>query len=282
MTGAGDLQVRASQPGLLARTAANLAEWMTALARPPRMARRPVWFPLGRLALGAAFTILAVAGAMLLVDSWAVAHRGSLPVWLVATLAVVSDLGKSGWVLVPVALMLVTIAAVGSPALGRTAHGVLTSLAVRLGFVFLAVGIPGLFVTIIKRLIGRARPLRVEGSDLHFAPFSWSVDFASLPSGHSTTAFATAVALGALLPRGRWLFFFLAALIALSRVVVGAHYPSDVIAGAVVGSFGALLVRTWFAARGLGFGITLDGSVRVFPRPSLRRLQAVARQVAGQ
>ena len=44
-------------------------------------------------------------------------------------------------------------------------------------------------------------------------------------------------------------------LIALSRVVVTAHYPSDVVAGAIVGAIGALLVRDWFAARRLGFAV---------------------------
>ena len=64
---------------------------------------------------------------------------------------------------------------------------VLAAIAVRLGFLFLAIGLPGLVVTIVKRLIGRARPL-VEGSadPFIYRPLGWSVEYASLPSGHAT------------------------------------------------------------------------------------------------
>ena len=63
------------------------------------------------------------------------------------------------------------------------------------------------------------------------------------------------VAFGTLWPRGRTVLWIYALLIAVSRVVVTAHYPSDVLAGAVVGVVGALLVRRWFALRGLAFSI---------------------------
>jgi membrane-associated phospholipid phosphatase len=159
---------------------------------------------------------------------------------------------------------------------------VLVSVAVRLGFVFLAVALPSLFTTLVKRLIGRARPLRGDGSDFTFVPFGSGIDFTSLPSGHSTTAFAAAVALGALFPRARILFWTYACLIALSRVVITTHYPSDVIAGVIVGAVGALLVRAWFASRRLGFAIGSDGAVRALPGPSLGRLKRVARRIAGQ
>jgi undecaprenyl-diphosphatase len=64
--------------------------------------------------------------------------------------------------------------------------------------------------------------------------------------------------------------------------VITTHYPSDVIAGAIVGAVGALLVRAWFASRRLGFAIGLDGTVRALPGPSLGRLKRVARRIAGQ
>ena len=74
-----------------------------------------------------------------------------------------------------------------------------------------------------------------------------------------------------------WIY---AVLIALSRVVITAHHPSDVIAGAIVGAVGAVLVRNWFAARRLGFTVATDGSVRAMPGPSFRRIiKAVARRL---
>jgi undecaprenyl-diphosphatase len=112
-----------------------------------------------------------------------------------------------------------------------------------------------------------------------FSPFKWTADYAGLPSGHATTAFAVLVAFGTLWPRGRTLLWIYALLIAASRVVVTAHYPSDVLAGAVVGVVGALLVRRYFAMRRLGFSIGPDGVVHQYPGPSVKRIKAVAREL---
>lgn len=57
----------------------------------------------------------------------------------------------------------------------------------------------------------------------------------SFPSGHTATAVGLALALSWLYPRGRWLFAFFALLVALQRVVVDAHFLSDVCTGAAVG-----------------------------------------------
>jgi len=70
-----------------------------------------------------------------------------------------------------------------------------------------------------------------------------------------------------------WLY---ALVIMFSRVVVLAHHPSDVIAGALVGAIGALLVRRAFAARGLLFS-AID--LRAFRGPSFQRVKAALREV---
>jgi undecaprenyl-diphosphatase len=64
----------------------------------------------------------------------------------------------------------------------------------------------------------------------------------SFPSGHAATSFACATVLSAYAPRYRVPFFALATLIALSRIYNGMHYPTDVLAGAVLGVLTALLL----------------------------------------
>ena len=59
----------------------------------------------------------------------------------------------------------------------------LTSLVVRLEYLFLAIALPGLFVTVVKGLIGRVRPS--ELGPFTYSPWSWQHEYASLPSGHS-------------------------------------------------------------------------------------------------
>jgi len=268
-------------PSVVRRTLGNLAAWIVALGAPPHRSGA-LWPPLGRLAIGATVTIALVAAAMVLLDPLVAPNYRRVPLWLVLVFGELTDFGKSDWFLVPSGVLIVALAALASPALGRMSYLVLVSLAVRVGFVFVAVGLPSLIVTVGKRLIGRARPLRIDGLDVYFAPFSWRVDFASMPSGHATSAFAAAVALGALFPRARIALFLYAGIIALSRVVLTAHYPSDVLAGAVVGACGALLVRRWFALRRRGFGVGSNGAIRVLPGPSLQRLKKVARRLSGQ
>jgi len=93
--------------------------------------------------------------------------------------------------------------------------------------------------------------------------------------------FAALVAVGLVWPRARPIMLVYALIIAASRVIVLAHHPSDVIAGALAGTLGALVARDWFAARRLGFVMEPDGRVRALPGPSLARLKTVARQFAA-
>jgi undecaprenyl-diphosphatase len=85
-----------------------------------------------------------------------------------------------------------------------------------------------------KALVHRHRPFEHQ-----LGPSSSTHSF---PSGHSTTSFACATVLAHYVPRLRVPFFVLAALIAFSRVYNAMHYPTDVLAGAVLGVLIALLL----------------------------------------
>lgn len=264
----------------IARFASNIRDGIRLFFRSPRPpGRSPAWPPHGRLVLWALAAIIVVSAAVFALDVRSLAGARALPGSVVATFRVLTDLGLSGWFLFPTAFLLLAAAAANTGALPRFSRGVLASISVRVGFVFMAIAVPGLFVAILKRLIGRARPF-VAGEDAWTSLlFAWRPDYASFPSGHATTAFAAAVAIGALWPRLRPLMWTYAVVIAVSRVVVTVHHPSDVIAGALVGAIGALLVRNWYGARRLGFAVAADGTVFRLPGPSRRRVKAVARRV---
>jgi undecaprenyl-diphosphatase len=258
----------------------NLAAWTALLGRPRRFKASRLLPPWRRLALGGLAGIVLVALAMRFLDARSLTFVRTLPPAVVDTFNEITDFGQSGWFLMPLAALILIAAIAATPAAGRIASLVVTSLAVRLEFLFLAIALPGLVVTIVKRLIGRVRP-----SDLgpfSYVPWSWRPDYASLPSGHGTTAVAAAIAIGALWPKARVPMWAFAVVIAVSRVVIQAHFASDVIAAAFVGAFGAILVRNWFAARRLAFTVDRDGTVRALAGPSLRRLKMVARRLLGQ
>lgn len=111
----------------------------------------------------------------------------------------------------------------------------------------------------LKMLIGRPRP-RLGDPEVILGPFgaypvhaadpetgeiglryAWefwagiSSDLWSMPSSHTSAAVVLSVFLAALYPRLRGLVIVLATIVACSRVIFGAHYPTDVVVGAAVG-----------------------------------------------
>jgi undecaprenyl-diphosphatase len=263
---------------ILRRALENLGLWSMMLVRPPRV--RLVSRPRPVVTIVTILCLAAMAISMFFYDTVASAWARGLPQSFIDAFDQITDYGRSGWFLFPFGFVLVVLAALKSAALPRMEQGVLAMLAVRFGYLFLAVGVPGLFVTVVKRLIGRARPfVAVNDDPFTYMPFIWRPEYASMPSGHATTAVSAAVAIGAVWPRLRVPLWFYAAIIMASRIIVMAHHPSDVIAGALVGGLGAMTVRNWFAARRLGF--RADG-IHVLPGPSFRRVKRVALRLYGQ
>ncbi len=91
----------------------------------------------------------------------------------------------------------------------------------------------------LKPLVHRLRPYQRDASVSVIGPAPTDYSF---PSGHAAATFAAAVALSRAWPAGTVAWYLLAALISYSRLYLGVHYPSDVVAGALVG-----LACGWFA-----------------------------------
>jgi undecaprenyl-diphosphatase len=96
------------------------------------------------------------------------------------------------------------------------------------------------------RLLAATKPLRIQES----APEEPATRGNSFPSGHSANNFALATVVFLFYRRWGWLCFLPAAVVAWSRVYVGAHWPLDVVVGAFLGAgtawvFLGLLERIW-------------------------------------
>jgi membrane-associated phospholipid phosphatase len=91
----------------------------------------------------------------------------------------------------------------------------------------------------VKQVVGRERP-RLKGLD----PTGKLPGSLSFPSAHAATSFAGAALIGALAPPLRPGLYAAAGLMAFSRPYLGLHYPSDVVAGAALGTVaGGVLAR---------------------------------------
>lgn len=234
-----------------------------------KLARHSLWLS----AAGAALVILLMVGfdqtEILLMPP-----RGTSSLW---PIRILTDFGKDEYVLSVLGAALVALAFVAAGLHGGR-RALLLGFGTRLQFMFLSVAVSAFVGEILKFLIGRGRPF-VGGkpNPFNFVPFDGTGAYASLPSGHAVAAFALAFAASALWPRLRVFMFTYAIVILLTRLVLLAHHPSDVVAGALVGTVGAMAVRYWFAARRLGFAIRADGTIVPLSGTVSDRLKRVAR-----
>ena len=129
----------------------------------------------------------------------------------------VTLLGENGILSIVLALVLLAIPKTRKAGAALAAALVLQLLVVNLG---------------LKPLVARPRPYVQNPAML---PLVEPLPDYSFPSGHTSCLFLTAVVLGRRFPKGRGAFFAVAALVGFSRLYLYVHFPTDVLAGAVIG-----------------------------------------------
>jgi undecaprenyl-diphosphatase len=255
----------------------------TQLVRSPSSSRRA---EAARRLLRQALLLIVIFGAaivvlMVAVDAWEISlmpPRGTASLWPVR---IYTDFGKAALVLWALAAMMFAVAII-SPRLQGGPRSLLLKFGTHLEFVFFAVLVSVLAGEVIKWIVGRGRPfVGGKANAFNFSHFAGTEAYASFPSAHAITSFALAFAVSAVWPRARIPMILYAVLIAGSRLVLLAHHPSDVVAGALVGVVGAMGVRYWFAARRLGFTVAQDGAIAPFTGPLLGARKGVAREASA-
>jgi len=220
-----------------------------------------------------ALAVVALLAVAIWFDPWSSRAAQAWPRPVNDVLAVITDYGLSDWVLIPSLVLLIVCGGLALLIRKRGPHLALVEMTQLYGFIFVGVGLPGLITNLIKRAVGRGRPhLLDDVGHLNFETIFNDWTYQSFPSGHTTTAVALAFVIGFL--SRRWLLPLLAValVVGVSRVAVGAHYPTDVLAGIVVGTLGAYAVRNVFAARGWLFEVNPDGTVGLRGFAATRRL----------
>jgi membrane-associated phospholipid phosphatase len=140
----------------------------------------------------------------------------------------------------------ISVAALGIASLARHYGnaGAAMGLLLRCSLAFIASLILGSAVLhVIKLVLGRRRPRDDMEMGLYgFVPFAFNLDYNSFPSGHALTIFCVATIATCVWPMLWPLWFAIAAVLAVTRALLTAHFLSDVLIGAGIGLLSARLV----------------------------------------
>lgn len=232
------------------------------IVRKRRTNRAPIYPALNwKMPVCVILTLLALCA--LILDAPVGNFHDQWPTALVNAAEATTRIGLGGWYIVPSVVILVVANLTDWDRLGRrqllraynwTAFGF---------FALTATGLGGLISSIVKNLIGRARPLHFgEIGAFSFHPATFEASFASLPSGHATTMGAVAAMVLLLFPKARYIVMPATIWIASTRITVGAHYPSDVAVGFTFGFAFTVLTAMVFARLGYVFQPSATGLPR--------------------
>ncbi|MDX8527657.1 phosphatase PAP2 family protein [Mesorhizobium sp. MSK_1335] len=240
---------------LYRRSLGNFRDTMTIVKR--RFVVRPARYPRILWSVWLLAWVLLTVAIFLRLDAGAGEMRGEWSPGFVRFTDFFTQFGLGGWYLIPAALCLVVANLTDWRSLPRHGRMIIYNWTCLAFFVLCTVGLSGLAVNLLKYGIGRARPLYFDSFGvLSLHPFAMDARFAGFPSGHATTMGAVFGMLLLLFPRRWTIAFIVTACIASTRVFVGAHYPSDTVAGFGLGLAFAIISGLVFARLGFIFGHT--------------------------
>ena len=226
------------------------------MARPDLHLKAILW----KRSLAFAFLALNLILIAFFVFDMPLGSRASmLPEWLNSAAQILTVLGLSAWILFGSAFVFLAALAKQNQEISIKVKRRAETLKNAAAYLFISVALSGLIANLVKRIIGRARPENYSDLGIFsFSPLS-GPKFESFPSGHATTFGALIVALCLLAPRYRVFFIVAGVWLAMTRVIIGAHYPSDVIAGFCFGGWFSWMMSYSFAHRDSLFWVNQRG-----------------------
>lgn len=244
------------------RLAANLRDFGHRLTHPRRVPGPHAEHHMLPIVVWFVVATIAIVQVGLIFDEGSVPWAASLPAWFHDVFQVITETGRMHWYLVPTGCALVILVFGDWRGLRRTARLAWAEIGALVAYMFVSVGVAAIVTNILKIVIGRGRPVGFEDNGwLSFDTFTIDYAYASFPSGHSTTAGAAMMAAALIFPRYRLPIIVAGLLIAFSRVVVGAHFPSDTVAGLAVGIAVAYVAARLLLRRRIGFAVDTHGHI---------------------
>lgn len=108
--------------------------------------------------------------------------------------------------------------------------------------IFVALSISQVIVHSLKRLLSRERPYNILEQ---LNTFGINLKDYSFPSGHTAASFSIATTIALNIPKVSIVVFLLAIIVAISRIYLGVHYPTDVAAGIIIGFLTSYIVHLY-------------------------------------